>query len=157
MGCAHEALQHLGSENANPPGFVVLGEQGQPDNGPSNWSNRFLPGIYQGCQVALPKNYNPREVIPYLQNAQLSSSAQRRELDLIQRLNAMHLERRGIVLHSEGIVFVAVTARAGNRRAEQPLHGVLSELTLLKIVSIGVLLACVNNPLSLEGSLEGPL
>lgn len=88
-------LYGLGSENESLPGFVVLGEQGQPVNGPSNWSSRFLPGIYQGCQVALPKNYNPREVIPYLQNAQLSPATQRRELDLIQRLNAMHLERRG--------------------------------------------------------------
>ena len=88
-------LYGLGSENENLPGFVVLGEQGQPVNGPSNWSSRFLPGIYQGCQVALPKDYNPREVIPYLQNAELSPTTQRRELDLIQRLNAMHLERRG--------------------------------------------------------------
>jgi hypothetical protein len=88
-------LYGLGSENENLPGFVVLGEQGQPVNGPSNWSSRFLPGIYQGCQVALPKNYNPREVIPYLQNTQLSPATQRRELDLIQRLNAMHEERRG--------------------------------------------------------------
>ena len=88
-------LYGLGSENENLPGFVVLGEQGQPVNGPSNWSSRFLPGIYQGCQVALPQNYNPREVIPYLQNTQLSPATQRRELDLIQRLNAMHEERRG--------------------------------------------------------------
>ena len=88
-------LYGLGTESENLPGFVVLGEQGQPVNGPSNWSSRFLPGIYQGCQVALPKEYNPREVIPYLQNDRLSPSSQRRELDLIQRLNAMHLERRG--------------------------------------------------------------
>ncbi|MDA0812342.1 MAG: DUF1501 domain-containing protein [Verrucomicrobia bacterium] len=88
-------LYGLGSENENLPGFVVLGEQGQPVNGPSNWSSRFLPGIYQGCQVALPKDYSPREVIPFLLNAQLSPAEQRRELDLIQRLNAMHLERQG--------------------------------------------------------------
>lgn len=88
-------LYGLGSENGNLPGFVVLGEQGQPVNGPSNWSSRFLPGIYQGCQVALPKDYNPREVIPYLQNAQLTPATQRRELDFLQRLNALHMERRG--------------------------------------------------------------
>ncbi len=88
-------LYGLGSENQNLPGFVVLGEPGQPVNGPSNWSSRFLPGIYQGCQVALPKNYNPREVIPYLRNTQLSPAAQRSELNFIQRLNALHQERRG--------------------------------------------------------------
>ena len=41
-------LYGLGSENESLPGFVVLGEHGQPVNGPSNWSSRFLPGIYQG-------------------------------------------------------------------------------------------------------------
>jgi hypothetical protein len=87
-------LYGLGTENENLPGFVVLGD-GQPVNGPSNWSNRFLPGIYQGCHVALPKKYNPREVIANLQNSQLSSLSQRRELDLIQRLNALHQERQG--------------------------------------------------------------
>ncbi len=67
-------LYGLGTENENLPGFVVLGE-GQPVNGPSNWSSRFLPGIYQGCQVALAKEYNPREVIPHLTNSQLSSAS----------------------------------------------------------------------------------
>lgn len=51
-------LYGLGTENQNLPGFVVLGE-GQPVNGPSNWSSRFLPGIYQGCQVIVPKQFNP--------------------------------------------------------------------------------------------------
>lgn len=87
-------LYGLGTENQNLPGFVVLGE-GQPVNGPSNWSSRFLPGIYQGCQIALPKNFNPREVIPHLQNTQLSLSSQRRELNFIQRLNTLHAERQG--------------------------------------------------------------
>ena len=87
-------LYGLGTENQNLPGFVVLGE-GQPVNGPSNWSSRFLPGIYQGCQVAVPKQYNPRDVIPHLQNSQLSSESQRRVVDFIQRLNQMHGSRQG--------------------------------------------------------------
>ncbi len=88
-------LYGLGSVNESLPGFVVLGEPGQPVNGPSNWSSRFLPGIYQGCQIALPKDYSSHDVIPFLQNSQLTPATQRRELDLIQRLNAMHQERRG--------------------------------------------------------------
>jgi hypothetical protein len=87
-------LYGLGSENQNLPGFVVLGE-GQPVNGPSNWSSRFLPGIYQGCHVALPKSYDPSEVIPHLRNAQLSRGTQRGQLDLIQRLNAIHSQQHG--------------------------------------------------------------
>ena len=40
-------LYGLGTENQNLPGYVVLGP-GHPVNGAANWSNRFLPGIYQG-------------------------------------------------------------------------------------------------------------
>ncbi len=88
-------LYGLGTENENLPGFIVLGEPGQPVNGPSNWSSRFLPGIYQGTQIALPANYQPREVIPSLRNMGLSRNSQRRQLDFMQRLNAMHLESSG--------------------------------------------------------------
>lgn len=88
-------LYGLGTENQNLPGFVVLGE-GQPVNGPSNWSSRFLPGIYQGCQVIVPKQFNPREVIPHLQNSQLSFESQRREVDFIQQLNQLHVARQGV-------------------------------------------------------------
>lgn len=87
-------LYGLGSENENLPGFVVLGE-GQPVNGPSNWSSRFLPGIYQGCQVTLPPNYRPQDVLANLSHGSLSPEGQRSQLDLTQQLNAMHRERVG--------------------------------------------------------------
>jgi hypothetical protein len=87
-------LYGLGSENENLPGFVVLGE-GQPVNGPSNWSSRFLPGIYQGCQVVLPVNYRPADALANLRNEQLAAAGQRRQLDFAQRLNALHRERVG--------------------------------------------------------------
>ncbi len=87
-------LYGLGSENENLPGFVVLGE-GQPVNGPSNWSSRFLPGIYQGCQVVLPVNYRPADALANLRTDQLGAAGQRRQLDFAQRLNALHRERVG--------------------------------------------------------------
>jgi hypothetical protein len=87
-------LYGLGTVNQNLPGFIVLGE-GQPVNGPSNWSSRFLPGIYQGCHIELPKTYDPSDAIPHLKNRHLSNVSQRNELDLIQKLNSMHTERRG--------------------------------------------------------------
>ncbi len=89
-------LYGLGSENENLPGFVVLGN-GQPVNGPSNWSSRFLPGIYQGCQVVLPGagDYNPRTLIANLHNPDLSPQAQRRQLDFTQQLNNLHQDRQG--------------------------------------------------------------
>ena len=62
---------------------------GLPVNGAANWSNRFLPGIYQGCHMNLPIDYNPRTVLALLAESALSSpESQRRQLDFIQQLNA---------------------------------------------------------------------
>ncbi len=87
-------LYGLGSENENLPGYIVLGT-GRPVNGAANWSNRFLPGIYQGTHLDLPTNFQPRDVIPHLANSQLSLESQRRQLDLVQKMNALQIERRG--------------------------------------------------------------
>jgi hypothetical protein len=92
-------LYGLGTENQNLPGFVVL-SAGLPVNGAANWSNRFLPGIYQGCHLNLATNFNPRSVIPNLENARLSADSQRRQLDVLQRMNALHVENRG---HEAGL------------------------------------------------------
>src|SRR5271165_6520336 len=41
----------LGSENQNLPGFIVLVSSGVfPNAGNSDWSNGFLPSVYQGVQ-----------------------------------------------------------------------------------------------------------
>ncbi len=64
-------------------------------NGAANWGNRFLPGIYQGCHINLPVEYDPRTVLPFLQNQHLSEDSQRRQLDFMQRLNGLQTERRG--------------------------------------------------------------
>ena len=58
-------LYGLGTENQNLPGYVVLCP-GLPVNGAANWSNRFLPGVYQGCHLKLPNDFRPADVIPHL-------------------------------------------------------------------------------------------
>ncbi len=87
-------LYGLGTENQNLPGYVVLCP-GLPVNGAANWSNRFLPGVFQGCHIKLPTTFNPKQVIPHLTNTQLSTGSQRRQLDLIQQMNAQHASVRG--------------------------------------------------------------
>jgi hypothetical protein len=86
-------LYGLGTENQNLPGYVVLCP-GLPVNGAANWGNRFLPGVYQGCHLNLPTNFRPAEVIPHLKRGPLSVAAQRRQLDLLQRMNASHQRQR---------------------------------------------------------------
>src|SRR5262249_44841032 len=90
----------LGSENQNLPGFVVLCP-GKPVVGPQLWSNSFLPGIYQGVHINNAQ-LNGREAIRYLHNGALSTADQRRQLDLLQRMNAAHLAQRDHDARLEG-------------------------------------------------------
>jgi hypothetical protein len=82
----------LGTDNQNLPGFVALCP-GKPVVGPQLWSNSFLPGIYQGTHIN-NKEINPRKIIHDLDNHYLSRSAQRSQLDLLQKMNHLHLEQR---------------------------------------------------------------
>jgi hypothetical protein len=75
----------LGSENQNLPAFVVFlaGESGRPPG----WASGFLPARYQGTVVAA-------DGIPNVAAPDGSAASPRqRQLDLIHRLNAHHLER----------------------------------------------------------------
>jgi hypothetical protein len=82
----------LGTENQNLPGFVVLCP-GKPVVGPQLWSNSFLPGIYQGTHIN-NKAIDPRSIIAHLTNARLARDPQRAQLDLLQRMNEIHLADR---------------------------------------------------------------
>jgi hypothetical protein len=83
----------LGSENQNLPGYVVLCP-GQPVVGPQLWSNSFLPGVYQGTHID-NSNADPKRIIQDINNRYLPRAAQRRQLDLLQRMNEEHLKERG--------------------------------------------------------------
>ncbi len=80
----------LGTENQNLPGFVVLCP-GKPVVGPQLWSNSFLPGVLQGCHI---RDLDPKKVVENIENRYLTPESQRRQLDLVGRLNRLHLEQR---------------------------------------------------------------
>ena len=82
----------LGTENQNLPGYVVLCP-GKPVVGPALWSNSFLPGIFQGTHVN-NSSIDPARVIGHLNNSSLSSTSQRRLLDLMQQMNQQHFQQR---------------------------------------------------------------
>jgi hypothetical protein len=83
----------LGTENQNLPGFVVLCP-GLPVIGPQLWSSAFLPGAYQG--IHLPNNEKePEKLIPHIRNKDLALPEQKRQLDLLGRLNRLHLAQEG--------------------------------------------------------------
>ncbi|NBO90823.1 MAG: DUF1501 domain-containing protein [Planctomycetia bacterium] len=85
-------LYGLGSENQNLPGFIVMCP-GKPVVGPQLWGNSFLPGIFQGTHIQNMRD--PKTIIPHLNNTGLTLKAQREQLDLLKRLNELHLTKRG--------------------------------------------------------------
>ena len=83
----------LGSENQNLPGFIVLCP-GVPVIGAQLWSATFLPAVYQGTYV--PNNETePEKLIQHIRNKTVSPEEQRRQLDLLAKLNRLDLARTG--------------------------------------------------------------
>jgi uncharacterized protein DUF1501 len=82
----------LGTENQSLPGFVVLCP-GTPVVGPPLWNSAFLPAVYQGTYIS-NKESDPEKLIQYIRNERLNPPQQRRQLDLLGKLNRIHLEER---------------------------------------------------------------
>lgn len=81
----------LGSETQNLPSYMALTDPGQlPVMGVENWSNGFLPAVYQGTVI--------RAQEPRILNLQppkyLAGEAQERSLEFLRKLNERHIEQR---------------------------------------------------------------
>jgi hypothetical protein len=81
----------LGSPTRNLPGFVVMSDplgRGLPKGHAANWGAGFLPSVFQGTHLR-PQG----EPIPNLSRPRdLSAMQQRRQLDLLAKLNRQHLD-----------------------------------------------------------------
>jgi hypothetical protein len=85
-------LYGLGSENDNLPGYVVLCP-GRPVRFSELWTSAFLPGEFQGTYIN-HSDLHPEKLIPFLRNAQTNVDDQRRQVELLHRLNEQHLAER---------------------------------------------------------------
>lgn len=83
----------LGTENQNLPGFVAMCPGGYPIQETQNWQTAFLPGIFQGTYVNT-QHTSIEKLIENVKNAQLPLEPQRRQIDLLTKLNQQHLESR---------------------------------------------------------------
>jgi uncharacterized protein DUF1501 len=97
----------LGTENKNLPAYVVLCPDVPTTVGPPLWNNAFLPAIHQGTYISdkviekqtealVDKKFDPKKVISYIYNDKFSLNEQRRELDLLEKLDRMRTERESI-------------------------------------------------------------
>lgn len=93
LGRAHYAswlLYALGAETQELPAYMVLTDPGgQPVDGVNNWSNGFLPAMFQGT-VLRPKE--PR-ILNLDAPSHLVGDPQRQNLDFLRTLNERHRER----------------------------------------------------------------
>jgi hypothetical protein len=83
----------LGTINENLPGFVVLCP-GLPVIGPQLWTSSFLPAVYQGTYIP-NSDSDPEKLIQHIRNHDIGPEEQRKQLDLLGKLNRLHLAREG--------------------------------------------------------------
>jgi Protein of unknown function (DUF1501) len=79
----------LGSENKDLPAFVAIPDpRGVPQIGPANWSNGFLPAVFQGTAFSADR------AIPNLKPpAQVQPGEESDVRDFLKALNDEHLKR----------------------------------------------------------------
>ena len=83
----------LGSESQNLPSFVAMYDtlgRGLPKGNASNWGAGFLPGIYQGTAL----NAQGAPIDNLSRPTEVGDDEQRRQLDLMRRLNQQHQQQR---------------------------------------------------------------
>ena len=76
----------LGTENQNVPGFVTINPSASK-GGPRNYSNAFLPTIFQGTAVGRPGISTREAKIRNVTNQATSSDLQRQQFEFMQSLN----------------------------------------------------------------------
>ena len=102
-------LYGLGSENRNLPGFVAMCPGGMPIKDNENWQSAFLPGAYPGTYVD-SKHEELSRLIENIDHPHITTTDQRRQLDLLARWNARHHgnrpdERLDARIHSYELAF----------------------------------------------------
>ncbi len=85
----------LGSANQNVPGFITINPSASK-GGPRNYSNAFLPTIFQGTVVGRAGQPVAKSKIRNLTSSQ-NASRQQRQFELLQSLNRIQSESKGAV------------------------------------------------------------
>ena len=84
----------LGKENASLPGFVTICPAASK-GGPRNYSNAFLPAVYQGTAIGRAGQAAKDATLRHLTNDRLSSARQRTQFEFLRELNRAQGARVG--------------------------------------------------------------
>ncbi|HTA30869.1 MAG TPA: DUF1501 domain-containing protein, partial [Candidatus Cybelea sp.] len=83
----------LGSDNQNLPGFIAMCPHGYPIQESQNWQAGFLPGAYQGTYIDTAHT-KIEDLIQNIKSDYVSLPEQRQQLDLLEKLNERHWQKR---------------------------------------------------------------
>ncbi len=124
----------LGTDNKNLPGFVVLCPEIPTTVGPPLWSNGFLPAINQGTyisnkrtlteteakeeteagdkpkKVVIETGFDPKKILNFVNNPKFAQTEQRRELDLLDKLEGIRAQEAGADQQVEAVIKSMETA-----------------------------------------------
>jgi hypothetical protein len=89
-------LYGLGTQNQNLPGFITINPVSGL-GGAQNYGSAFLPATFEGTKV-------DGDGIPDIRNSVLTSSQQRKQLDLVQNLNRDFAGRTGPNEQLDGLI-----------------------------------------------------
>ena len=89
------SLYGLGTENTNLPGFVTINPQG---GRAQLFGSAFLPATYQGLKIGVNgqgggRRGQAREPVEDIKNPRQNTKLQRKQLDLVQKLNKEYAKR----------------------------------------------------------------
>ncbi|MCS7465421.1 DUF1501 domain-containing protein [Stieleria sp. ICT_E10.1] len=93
----------LGSENENLPAFITISPP-RGHGGAQNYGSAFLPAVHQGTAIGSAETPIRQAKISNLTNPSLSLDLQRKQLDLVQSINARHLQEVGQDRRLEGLI-----------------------------------------------------
>lgn len=82
----------LGTVNQNIPGFVTINPSGG-NGGPRNYSNAFLPTVFQGTAIGRSGQPVSKSKIRNITNEHTSPELQKKQLEFLQQINRTQSER----------------------------------------------------------------
>ncbi|MDE0866902.1 MAG: DUF1501 domain-containing protein [Rubripirellula sp.] len=83
----------LGTENENLPGFVTL-QPAMGNGGPRNYSNAFLPAVFQGTAIGRAGVSAAKAKFRNLTNPKLTSTDQLKQFEALRQINAIQNTRQ---------------------------------------------------------------
>jgi hypothetical protein len=129
-------LYGLGTENSNLPGFVTVNPPAG-NGGPANYGSSFLPAVYQGTKMGGGRAFSSdSQAVANIKNSAQSASAQRTQLDYMQKLNREKLAKDGENPGVEGLI--ESYELAFRMQSEFPQHADFSRESKETLESYGI-------------------